>query len=200
VDNYAYPFVANRELILATNTTYFSANVREHTGTPLGRQLGRYVNFSGEQFFLEVIKEYSQWLYDGTIRIMASLVRVTPANADLAFKFLARAYVFGEHINDKRWMNEIMDAFISVHIRDWRFEMDDIILYTYEFTKSTSPMRRLLVDMHAYCLKSCDNVKVKLRELPTKFAMDILVTLDEVGTATSRDWRERLNNRETYHV
>jgi hypothetical protein len=200
VDNYAYPFVANREHILAINTTYFSANVREHTGTPLGRQLGRYVNFSGEQFSLEVIKEYSQWLYDGTIRTMASLVRVTPVNADLAFKFLARAYIFGEHINDKRWMNDIMDAFINVHIRDWRFEMDDVILYTYEFTKSTSLMRRLLVDMHAYCLKSCDNVKVKLGELPTKFAMDILVVLDEVGTATSRDWRERLNNRETYHV
>ncbi|KAG9192338.1 hypothetical protein G6011_11072 [Alternaria panax] len=124
VNNNASTFVANREHILATNTTYFTANARESTSTSRGRDFGRYVNFSDAKFSLQVIKKYPQWLYDGVIRTMISPIRVTPAKAVFAFQFLAGAYIFGEHIDDKCWMNDIMDAFISVHIQDWRLEMD----------------------------------------------------------------------------
>ncbi len=200
MNNATHELVANREHILATNTTYFSANTREDTDSAAGRAFGRYVNFSGKQFSHEVIKEYSIYLYDGVIPTMTNLGRLTPTRAAQTLNFLDRAYIFGEHINDKRWMNYIMDAFISVHIRDWRFDMDDVVYYTYEFTKYGSPLRRLLVDMQAYCLTSHDNLKVRFRDLPAEFSFDITVALNDLRYATSSDWRERLNNPEAYHV
>jgi hypothetical protein len=199
VNSNPYPVVANYEHILATNTTYFSTNACELTNTPAGRQLGRHVNFSGSQFSLKVIQEYSQWLSDGIIRPVASLVRYTTENCNTALEFLASCYVFGEHIKDERWMNDVMDAFIHVHIHDWRLDIGDVILYTYKFTKQTSPMRRLLVDMYTYCLEFGD-VLNKIMDLPTAFLVDIRTAWNGVGTVTDRDWRERLNNRRAYHV
>lgn len=200
MNNIGCSFAANREHILATNTDYFSVNAQEHPAYPFGYDFGRYVNFSGKQFSFQVIKEYSQWLYDGVLPCMASLVQISPTEGDLTFRFLAKCYVFGEHIDDKPWMNDIMDVFIRVHLQDWNFGMDhQVIMYTYEFTKETSLMRRLLVDMYAYCMEPGDNVKAMLRELPGEFAHDILVALNVVGRATSKDWRERLNKPRLYH-
>ncbi|KAF7681708.1 gtp binding protein, partial [Alternaria burnsii] len=145
VNNNAQTFLSYHEHILATNTAYFTLNAKEDTSTSLGRNLGWYVNFSGVQFSLEVIKEYTYWLKDGIIRTVYSLVRGTHPNVNIAFRFLVFAYVFGEHIDDKRWMNDVMDAFVGAHSRVWRIETS-LIVHTYKFTKHTSPMRRLLAD------------------------------------------------------
>ena len=90
----------------------------------------------GAQFSSRVVKEYVKWLDRGRIPTMASLGRLTPSTADNVLLFLARAYVFGERIDDRVWMNDVMDAFTYVHIHDWRLELDDVILFTYKFSVS----------------------------------------------------------------
>lgn len=76
-------------------------------------------------------------------------------------------------------MNDVMDAFVSAHSRVRRLKMSLIVQYTYKFTKHTSPMRRLLVDMYAHCSQSTDVVNVSLRELPAEFDEDVFQALNE---------------------
>lgn len=93
-----------------------------------------------------------------------------------------------------------MDAFVGAHSRVRRLKMSLIVQYTYKFTKHTSPMRRLLVDMYANCSQSTDVMNVSLRELPAEFDEDVFQALNEPRETRSRNWWERLENPSVYHV
>jgi hypothetical protein len=200
VDRNVHEVVVNYEHVLARNTDYFSTYACVDNSTPGNCEFGRYVTFRGPQFFYGVIKEYSQWLDDGVIPTMESLDRLTPRVADQTPIFLARAYVFGEHIEDRRWMNYVMDALIRVHIHDWCFELEDVIYFAHDFAEHRSRLYKFLVDMQAYRLRPEDNARRILRDLPRQFLFDVLMRMHDKGFYTQSDWRRRLDRPRRYHV
>lgn len=182
-----------REHTLARNTNYFSANAN--------RDAGRlWIHFAGEQFSHRVVNEYVLWLDRGVLPTMAALGRLTPSTSDKALKFLARAYIFGEVIEDRRWMNDVMDAFIHVHIHDWRLEIDDVILYTYEFSRSNSRLRTFLVDMFAYLLPLGGILREQLEDLPLGYFHAVRYELRKKKDCTPSCWRARLDHSSHYYV
>ncbi|KAI4711927.1 hypothetical protein J4E89_003372 [Alternaria sp. Ai002NY15] len=188
---------------LARNTDYFiipgnlcpaSGKVRAH--------------FVGEQFSSRVVKEYVEWLDRGRLPTMASLGRLTPSTADEVLMFLARAYVFGERIDDRAWMNDVMDCFTYVHIHDWRLELDDVILFTYKFSVPHSRLRTLLADMFAYLLPnpeqllSQDGIPLvqELSDLPSAFYRAVRCEMTQRTNCTPSCWRTRLDYPSHYYI
>ncbi|KAI4655331.1 hypothetical protein J4E93_000043 [Alternaria ventricosa] len=188
---------------LARNTDHFikpgnlypaSGKVRSH--------------FVGEQFSSRVVKEYVEWLDRGRLPTMASLGRLTPSRADEVLMFLARAYIFGERIDDRAWMNDVMNSFTYVHIHDWRLELDDVILFTYKFSVSDSRLRTLLADLFAYLLPdpeqllSQDAIPLveELRVLPAAFIRAVRREMMQRINCTPSCWRARLDHPSHYYV
>jgi len=188
---------------LARNTDYFIrlGNVYSASGKVLA-------HFVGEQFSSRVVKEYVEWLGRGRLPTMASLGRLTPSTADEVLMFLARAYIFGEQIDDRAWMNDVMDSFTYVHIHDWRLELDDVILFTYKFSDSHSRLRTLLADMFAYLLPnpeqllSQDGIPLvqELRDLPSAFYRAVRCEMTHRTNCTPSCWRARLDHPSHYYI
>ena len=188
---------------LARNTDYFIrlGNVYSASGKVLA-------HFVGEQFSSRVVKEYVEWLGRGRLPTMASLGRLTPSTADEVLMFLARAYIFGEQIDDRAWMNDVMDSFTYVHIHDWRLELDDVILFTYKFSVSHSRLRTLLADMFAYLLPnpeqllSQDGIPLvqELRDLPSAFYRAVRCEMTHRTNCTPSCWRARLDHPSHYYI
>jgi hypothetical protein len=195
-------FIANRKQVLSSNTSYFTKNAREDTHSAAGRNYGLYVDFKGDRASIDVIKQYSEWLHDGVLRIMSSSKPITSANVTDRLDFPVRAHIFGEVIGDRRWLNDVMDAFIIVHSEARNTTaLPEIVHHVHEYSHKKSPMRRLLADMEAYNLTEGDDVKAKFDGLPLEFAFDVMSALVSVRPARQEDWWTHLaENAEAYHA
>jgi hypothetical protein len=200
VNGNTYDFIANRKSLLSSHTPYFTNNAREDTHSVSGRQYGLYVNFKGEQYSTDIIRRYSQWLHEGRLRQEPG--PVTTANVAPTLNFLVRAHVFGEEIEDKHWLNDIMDAFIAVAKEaGTTIAPPELVHHVYEYGHKKSYMRRLLVHMEAFNLTEDEDVKVKFKGLPQGFTLEVLDVMVKARPARKEDWWMFLGqNLQSYHA
>ena len=183
--------------LLCQSSKYFPDHVVTHH-FPHTSFSSESVSFQSEKVAIDVINEYVQWLYTGKIPTMKDFSQLDMEKVAMTLNFLARAYIFGEEIKNISWLNAVIDSFIYVHVKAGYFGLSSIIRLVYRDTVLGSPMRKLLVDIHAYNLSEAVDPAAKYKDLPNQFLLDVLVAMVKIRPAKQEDWVEHLQ-QDMYH-
>ncbi|KAF2717679.1 hypothetical protein K431DRAFT_199362, partial [Polychaeton citri CBS 116435] len=103
----------------------------------------------------EVVRTYINWLYTGQLpagfKPQDTRFGGSRPKAGLALCELAGCYVFGEHLQDRGFQNAAIDAMGDSFRQDSGRSLysvgSKVVSTIYERTPSSSPARRLLVDI-----------------------------------------------------
>jgi hypothetical protein len=90
-----------------------------------------------------VFSVYQQWLYGGQIYTLCNTV----FQVDDEYKILVKAYILGEKIMDQNFKDSAADAIVEKlrFLRRFDTSLTDLV---FENTLSTSPLRRLWMDVY----------------------------------------------------
>lgn len=94
---------------------------------------------------------YVQWIYRG--QIFSRMPRAEFRLLDREMELLIDAYIFGEKIQDSNYQDAVLDSLLAyTNTRDEKgvrwFPTGALVRKAYQKTPASSPLRRLLVDMH----------------------------------------------------
>lgn len=109
---------------------------------------------------------YLEWLYTS---------QLTPSGNETVSErgtTLVRLYVLGEFLDDAKFCNAIMDAFIATNDR-WSFSLSgETIVFTWEKTSVGSPLRTAILEMAAAYLAYRDQ---RLKTFPNILGTDVVL-------------------------
>jgi hypothetical protein len=147
-------------------------------------------------------RSYIHWLYNGNLPAAAIDVSNECQIGDVLLR-LAKEYAVGCRIRDGRYMNDIMDVFITLQVRTRWLTLCSVIELVYENTPEFSTMRLMLADMHAFILvDKAENFDFDLLEgMPKAFIVDVLESVVTLKPNEVNEWYYFLKDTgKTYHV
>ncbi|KAJ4384654.1 hypothetical protein N0V86_000255 [Didymella sp. IMI 355093] len=149
-----------------------------------------------------VSRTYIHWLYNGNLPAAAIDVSNERQIGDVLL-CLAEEYAVGYRICDGRYMNDIMDAFITLQVRIRRLALCFVIELVYENIPEFSMMHLMLADVHAFILvDDAENFGFDLLEdMPKAFIVDVLESAVTLKPNEVNEWYYFLKDTgKTYHV
>jgi hypothetical protein len=127
---------------------------------------------------------------------------ITFVNAAPTLSFLVRAHMFGKKTKDRRWLNDVIDAFIRVHSEArLTAALPELFHCVCECSHKKSPIWKLLADMEAYNMTEGEDMKAKYEGLPLEFTLDVRQAFVKFRPAKQTEWWTHLgDNVERYHA
>lgn len=138
----------------------------------------------------EVFDLYLQWVYRAALplpeyvadeQLLENNSQIPKRDDQLQVLFI-RSYVLGDRLQDDDFMDAVTDAIIDLCIRNvarrnlWHFFPPKGIRFIYENSLDSCKLRRFIVDLHVYHVKTLKRSELKLAnedELPKAFLYDI---------------------------
>ena len=152
--------------------------------------------------FEGVSTTYIHWLYNGNLP--TSLIDTRHGRTVSAVLLsLAEEYLIGAHARDPKYMNYIMDAFITLQVRTRWLGLESVIECAYEDPAECPMLCGVLADLHAFIFvdktMKCDFSS--LEKMPKEFILDVLESVVVLKPNEVGEWYWSLKDiGKTYHV
>lgn len=149
-----------------------------------------------------MVGTYLEWMYTQTIEVSPlTNDKMSYNDFKAEFEHLARAYVFGEKVQDDAFCNSVTDAMLdraggSEHGSCWWYPTTKAVSIIYDGTPEGSPARRLCVHLHTHYGKSYDIQSTANGEHP-EFLKDLTRSLLDEREDSDYDIKEE--ERDTWH-
>lgn len=145
---------------------------------------------------------YIHWLYNGNLPTAAVDVSDKRKVGDV-LAGLAEEYNIGAWVRDRRYMDDIMDAFITIQVRTRWLALLPVVKTVYDTTVEVSMLRVMLADLFAFILVD-KNEKFDfdiLEDMPQAFNVNVLVSMVMLKPNEVNEWYWYLKDTgKTYYV
>lgn len=158
------------------------------------------LRWSSASGFGGMSKTYIHWLYNGNLP--TAVIDVSnERNIGAVLLRLAEEYTLGCTVSDGLYQNDIMDAFITLHVRSRKLASRSVIEVAYDDINEWTPMRQMLADMHAFIVADDIEKLDLLDDMPKAFVVDVLESVVTLRPNEADEWWHFLKETgKTYHV
>ncbi|KAF3053400.1 hypothetical protein E8E11_000902 [Didymella keratinophila] len=153
-------------------------------------------NFDG------VSSTYIHWLYNGNLPTSIIDTRHGRTVSDVLLS-LAEEYLIGARVSDGRYMNYIMDAFITLQVRTRWLALPYVVELAYEEPADCPMLGVMLADLHAFIFvdKAQKFDFSMLEKMPKEFVVEVLESVVVLKPNEVGEWYWYLKDTgKTYHV